>query len=170
MVHKDYKNRFLKSIFPICRMNFRIQHLTCPLINRLSPSITILLWSPSHASFLIVSSISFWSHTCWSMACCFRSLSRNTMQVEVSELKIISLYFLIVPLTASSSSSFVFMQFRLGIFNFFASSNSNVLLLVLYPWAGYKNLLDLLFTPHKIHHHHSTYCILGFLHQCIYTL
>ena len=31
--------------------------------------------------------------------------------------------------------------------------------------------LTFFFTPQKIHHHHrSTYCIAGFLHQCIYTL
>ena len=30
--------------------------------------------------------------------------------------------------------------------------------------------LDILFTPQKIHHHRSAYCIAGFLHQCVCTL
>ena len=45
----------------------------------------------------------------------------------VSVPKIISLYPLMIPLMAFSSSSFVFIQIRWGIFNFFASSNSDVL-------------------------------------------
>ena len=32
MVYKDYKIN-LKLVFPICGINFRTQHLTCPLIN-----------------------------------------------------------------------------------------------------------------------------------------
>ena len=53
--------------------------------------------------------------------------SRHAIQVGVSEIKIISLYIKMVSLMASSSSSFVFIQFRRGIFNFFASSNRDVL-------------------------------------------
>ena len=49
------------------------------------------------------------------------------MQTGVSGPKIISLYFVIVSLMASSSSFFVFIQFRWGIFNFIASSNNDVL-------------------------------------------
>ena len=61
------------------------------------------------------------------MDCCFRSSSRHPIQAGVSELKIIFLYFALVSLMAFSSSSFVFIQFRQGIFNFCASSNSDVL-------------------------------------------
>ena len=82
--------------------------------------------SPSHASFLVVSSISFWSYIFWSMTCCFRSSSRHAIQVGVSRPKIIYLYPVMVSLMDSSSSSFVFIQFRRGKFNFFASSNSDV--------------------------------------------
>ena len=94
----------------------------------------------------------------------------------VSELKIISLYLVMVPLIASSSSSFVFIQFRRGIFKFFASSNKVVLFIYLQfynPRQVTKILLDLLFfIPQKSHYHHdrSAYYIAGFLHQCIYTL
>ena len=59
------------------------------------------------------------------MTCCFQSLSRHTIQTGVSELKIIFLYLAMVSSMAFSSSSFVFIQFRQGIFNFFASSNSD---------------------------------------------
>ena len=62
---------------------------------------------------------SVWSYTCWSMTCCFQSLSRHGIQTGVSELKIISLYIVMVSLMASLSSSFVFMQFWRCIFNFF---------------------------------------------------
>ena len=117
----------LKFVFPVCGINFRIQHLTVLLSIIVWPSITIVLWSPYHVSFLTVSSISFWSYTFWSMTCYFLNSSRHAIQAGVSETKIISLYFLMVSLMASSSSSFVFIQFRQGIFNFFASSNSDVL-------------------------------------------
>ena len=63
------------------------------------------------------------------MVCCFRSSSRHAILAGVSEPKIISLYPLMVSLMASSSSSYVFIQFRRGIFNFFASSNRDVLLI-----------------------------------------
>ena len=52
---------------------------------------------------------------------------RYGIQTGASEPKIISLYPLPVSLIASSSSSFVFIQFRRSIFNFFASSNRDVL-------------------------------------------
>ena len=97
-----------------------------------SPPMTIYLRSPSHANFLIVSSISFWSYIIWSITYCFRSSSRHAIHVVVSEPKIISLYLVMMSLIASSSSSLVFMQSRRGIINFFASSNSDVLLI--YYW------------------------------------
>ena len=43
--------------------------------------------------------------------------------------------------------------------------------LTLLTQAGYKNLFGFLFTSWKIHHHyHPACCIVGFLHECIYTL
>ena len=107
------------------------------------------------------------------MACCSQSSARHTIQAEVSELKIISVYPLMVSLIASSSSSFVFMQYRRGIFNFFASSTATSCSFIISfcnPQAGYKNLLSLLFTAQKIHHHHSTCNTVVLLHPCIYTL
>ena len=80
------------------------------------------------------------------MACFFRSSSRHAIQVGVSEPKIISLYIVMVSLMASSSYSFIFIQFRRGIFNFLASSNSDVSCSFIYsflqPQAAYKNLLS----------------------------
>ena len=67
----------LKFVFPVCGMSFRIQHLTCPLVNHY---VTITTTHPG----------------------------------GLSEPKIISLYIVMV----SSSSSFVFIQFRRDIFNF----------------------------------------------------
>ena len=57
------------------------------------------------------------------MICCFRSSSRHAIQTGVSELKIISLYLVMVSLIASSIYSFVFIRFRRRIFNFFSSYN-----------------------------------------------
>ena len=53
----------------------------------------------------------------------FRSSSRHAIQTDVSELKIISLYLVMVSLIASSIYSFVFIRFRRRIFNFFSSYN-----------------------------------------------
>ena len=126
-VYKDNKNQPLKPFFPISRINFRIQHLTCSLINYLVAIHHNIFLKSLSCEFLIVSSISFWSYIFWSIICYFRSSSRHAIQVGVSEPKIISLYFVVVTLMASGSSSFVFIQFRRGIFNFSASSYSDVL-------------------------------------------
>ena len=126
MVHKHYKID-LKLVFPTCRSTSGFTTSPVLLSIIMSPSITIFFRSPSHANFLIESSISFWSYTCRSMACCFWSSARHAIQVGVSELKIIFLHLVTVSLMASSISSFVFIQFWRGIFNFFASSNSDVL-------------------------------------------
>ena len=89
--------------------------------------------------------------------------------------KKISLYFAMVSLMTFSSSSFVFIQFRQGIFNFFASSNRDVLFIyyqLCNPEAGYKSLFGLLFTPQKIHHHlnmlHCRFCASVYLHSSTY--
>ena len=126
MVHKDYKIG-LKFVFAICRINLRIQHLTCPLITH---RVTI-----HHSIFLKSLPCEFPNRIFYQLlivcflinACCCRSSSKHAIQAGVSEPKIISLYLVIVSLIASSSSSFVFTQFQQGIFNFFASSNKDVL-------------------------------------------
>ena len=68
---------------------------------------------------------------------------------------------------------FVFIQFRGGIFNFFASSNRDVLFIYYFCNTGrLQKSFGLTFTSRKIHqhHHHSTCYIVSFLHRCIYTL
>ena len=121
----------LKLILAVCRINFRIKDLTCSFINHRVTIHHNIFSSPSHASFLNVSSISFWSYTFWSMTCCSRSSCRYAIQTGVYQPKIISLYIVMVSLMTSPSSSFVFIQFWLGIFNFFASCNRDVLFIYL---------------------------------------
>ena len=116
-------NQPLKFVFPIRGIKFRIQHLTCsPIYHRATIHHDVFLKSlPSeflHHIFHQPLIIFFWS-----MTCRFRSWSRHATQPGVSEPKIISLY----PVMASPSSSFVFMEFWRGIFNFFASFHSDVL-------------------------------------------
>ena len=84
-----------------------------------SPFITIFFWSSSHSSFVTVSSTSLLSCIYWLMTCCFGSSFRHAMQVGVSGPKIISLYPVMVFLMASSSSSFVFIQFWWGYIQLF---------------------------------------------------
>ena len=88
----------LKFVFPIVESTSgcNISPVLPSII--VSPSITIFFWSPSHASFLTVSSINLWSYTFWSMICCFWSSSRHATQAGVSKLKIILLYFVMVSL------------------------------------------------------------------------
>ena len=131
MVHKHYKNRFLRFIFPVCRINFRIQHLTCPLISLYHHPSQYFFAAPlmQVSSSYLPSAFDHIHADQWLTA--FKVHLGAPCRGGVSQLKIISLYFLIVPLMVSSSSSFVFVRFRQGIFNFFASPNSNVLLLVL---------------------------------------
>ena len=81
-----------------------------------------------------------------------------------------------VSLMTSSSSSFVSIQFRRGIFNFFASSNSDVLF-IYYQFCNPRQVtkrflaffLHLKKSIHHHHYHHSAYYIVGFLYRCIYT-
>ena len=79
-------------------------------------------WSPSQVSFLTVSSISFWSYTFSSIACYFRSSSEHFIHIGLSTPKIISLYLTMVSLMAFTSSWFLFIKFRRGIFDSFADS------------------------------------------------
>ena len=140
-----------------------------------SPSVTIFFWSSSQASLLTASSINFCSYTFSSMTCYLQSSSKHTIQLGPSAPKKIPLYFVIVSLMTFSSSSFVFIQFRQGIFNFFASSNRDVLFIyyqLCNPEAGYKSLFGLLFTPQKIHHHlnmlHCRFSASVYLHSSTY--
>ena len=121
MVYKDYKIG-LKFIFPVCRINLRIQDITCPLINHF---ITI-----HHDIFFLKSFPCEFSH------CIFhRPLKPAAFEVHPNtpyrrgyqNQKIISVYLVMVSFISSSSSSLVFMQFRRGIFNFFSSSKKDVL-------------------------------------------
>ena len=127
MVYKDYRNWFKNCLSSMWN---QIQDPP-PHLSSYRSSITIFFWSPSHTIFLILSFISLWSYTYWLIICCFRSSSRYAMQAEVPGPKIISLYLAMLSLMASSSSSFVFIQFRRGIFNSFASSNSDIYSLLL---------------------------------------
>ena len=122
----------LKFIFPVSGISFRMQHLTCPLIDH---------------RVTIHHNVSLKSFPCEFPHCIFHQLliiyslindlvfskfiqTRDTGRV--SEPKIIYLYFVMVSLMASSSSSFAFVQFPRGIFNFFASCNSDVLFIYYY--------------------------------------
>ena len=80
MVYKDYKIG-LKFIFPVCRINLRIQDITCPLINHF---ITI-----HHDIFFEVLSMRIFSLYLPSAfeTCCFRSSSKHAIQAGVSEPK-----------------------------------------------------------------------------------
>ena len=62
----------------------------------------------------------------------FRSSSVHVIQKGISALKIISFYLVMVSLMAFSSSFFVFIQSRRGMFNSFAFSNNDVLFIYYY--------------------------------------
>ena len=130
IVFIDYKIS-LKFVFPVCRINFRTERLACHLINhRITIHHNIFLKSLPcefpyriiHQPLIIEMLINdlllpkfIWAcHTVWGI-----------------RTKIVSLYPLMVSLTASSSSSLVFIQFGRGIFNFFASSNRDVFFICL---------------------------------------
>ena len=126
MVYKDYKIG-LKFVFPICGINFTIQHLTCSLIDHCA---TIY-----HNIFLKSFPVKF-PNCIFHQSLIIYFLINDLLLLKfiqtrdtggVSKLKIIFLYSVMVSLIASPSSSFVFIQFWWGIFNFFASSNKDVL-------------------------------------------
>ena len=127
MIYKDYKNWFKTCLYSMWnQLQDPAPHLFLYRSSCHHPSL-YFYWSFSHASFLIVPSISPWSDIFWSLTCCFRSSFRHAMQMGVSEPKIISFYLVMMSLTVSSRSYFVFIQFRRGMFNFFASSHRDVL-------------------------------------------
>ena len=126
MVYKDY-NIGLTFVFPKCKINLKIQHFSRSLINY---RVTI-----HHDIFLKFLPCEF-PHRIFHQLLIIYFLINDVLLLKflqarhargVSEPKIIFLYPVMVSLMASSSSSFVFIQFRRGIFNFFASSNSDVL-------------------------------------------
>ena len=127
MVYKDYKNQPLKLVFPTCGINFRIQHLTCPLLNhRTTIHHNISLKSlPREFPHRILHQILIIHFLVNDLL--LSKFIQDAIQAGVSEPKITSLYLVIVSLMASSVSCFSFIQFRRGIFNFFASSKSDVL-------------------------------------------
>ena len=126
MVHKDYKNQFkiclssmwnqlqdptphLSSYQSSCHHPSRyfLKSFPCEFCHRIFHQPLII--------YFLISDLLLLKFT----------KARHTSRV--SEPKIFSLYIVMVSLVASSSSSFVFIQFRRGIFNFFASSDSDVL-------------------------------------------
>ena len=130
MVYKDYKIS-LKFVFPIRRINFRIQHHACPFIDH---HITI------HHNIFLNSLPCKFSYRIIHWLLIILMLINNLLLSKFIQAchakggirtKIISLYIVMVYLMASSGSSLVFIQFRRGIFNFFASSNRDVLLIYL---------------------------------------
>ena len=78
------------------------------------------------------------------MTCCFRISSKHAIQAGLFAPKIISLYFMMVFLMAFSSSSFVFIQFRRGIFNIFAFSDNDVLFI--YYFVTLRQVTKFFFT------------------------
>ena len=172
-VYKDYKigpwNLFFQHVKSTWKSN------TSPVLLSIivSPSIMMFFWSPFQASFLNVSAINFWSYTFLSRTCFLRSSPKHAIQARLTAPKIVSLYFLMVSLMPSSSSSFLFIQFRRDMFNFFAKStatSSSFIISFITPRKVTK-IFCLLFAPQKFHHHHCSTCyIVSFLHQCIYTL
>ena len=117
MVQKDYKNWFkiyLSSMWN--QLQDPAHHLSsyrssCHYLSRYFFEVP-----PMRVSSLYLPSA--FDHTHADHFYCFRSSSRKTVQTGLSEPKIIFLYPMMVSLMASSSSSFVFRQFRWGIFNF----------------------------------------------------
>ena len=133
MVYKDYKIN-LKFFFSVCRINFRIQHHACLLIYHhitIHHNIFLNFFELPMQVFLSYHPLTFdLTHADqWSAA--LEVHPEMPYRRGVSEPKIIFLYPLMVSLIASSSSSFVFIQFQPGIFNFFASFNRDVLLIYL---------------------------------------
>ena len=172
MIYKGHKIS-LKLISLIRRINVRVQHLTCfSIYHRVTIHQNIYLKPvPSEFPHGII-------HQRLVVHCFIDELLLSEFIQEAMKTGVSGAKIMMVSLMASSSSSFVFIQFQRGIFNFFANSNNDVLFIYYKfcnPQAGYKSLFCLPFTPQKIHHHHhhhhhrSTSYIVGFLHWCVYT-
>ena len=107
MVYKDYKN--WSKTYPFSMLN-RLQDPTPHLFSYAPPMRVFLLYLLSTFDH---------AHTDQWLAAFEVHLDTSCRGGWVSELKIISLYLVMVSLMPSSSSSLVFIQFRRGIFNFF---------------------------------------------------
>ena len=138
-----WSTKTIRSTLKICfsKTSNQLQDPTLYLFSYQSSShhpITIFFWSPSQAGYLTVSPINFLSYAYWSY--------EHAMQVGLAAPKIISLYFVMVSLMASSSSSFVFIQFRQGMFNFLASSNSDMLF-IYYSFVTPRQVTKIFLSP-----------------------
>ena len=170
MIYKGHKIS-LKLISLIRRINVRVQHLTCfSIYHRVTIHQNIYLKPvPSEFPHGII-------HQRLVVHCFIDELLLSEFIQEAMKTGVSGAKIMMVSLMASSSSSFVFIQFQRGIFNFFENSNNDVLFIYYKfcnPQAGYKSLFCLPFTPQKIHHHHHhrlTCYTVGFEHRCIYTL
>ena len=124
MVYKDYKNQPKTYV---SNTSNRLQDPTSRLSSYLSS-----YCHPSRYFFEDFLMQVFLSYHPLTFACCFLSSFRHAMQKGVSEPKIISLYTLMLSLIAFSSSSFIFIQLRQGMFNVLGSSNRDVLFIYLW--------------------------------------
>ena len=111
----------LKLVFPVCRINFRIQHLTCSLIDHPITihhdiSLKSLLCNFPHHIFYQLLIIYFLTNDLLLLKFLLACHTGRIIRTKV-----------MVSLMASSSSSSVLIQFQRGIINFFAGSNRNVL-------------------------------------------
>ena len=140
------------------------------------------------ANFLPVPTMSFFRDTISSSTWCFWSSLKHSIHIGLSTQKLISLYLIIVSLIAFWRPS-LYIKFRRGIFNFFASYNSfdNVLIyfFLILNYVTKKCLLrlhydkckkHLFILPQKIIYHHlnysASYCWLSvslYLHSSTYT-
>ena len=125
MVYKNYKIS-LKFFFRVCRINLRIQHLSChfnnhPVTVYHNISLKSLPCNFPHRIFHQLLIIYFLindllpSKFLWARHTGRAIWTKNNIFVHCESLM------------ASSSSSLVFIQFRGGILNFFASSDKDVL-------------------------------------------
>ena len=120
----------LKICFPIRGINFRTQHLTCsPIYHRVTIHHDIFFGDRTKRVSLTYHPSAF-DHKLFFDD--FRSSSIHVIQKGISALKIISFYLVMVSLMAFSSSFFVFIQSRRGMFNSFAFSNNDVLFIYYY--------------------------------------
>ena len=163
----------LKFVFPVCRINLRIQHLTCSFINH---RVTI------HHNISVKSLPCEFPHRIFHqlLIICFLVnylllsefiQTRHTGRGTWTKNNLCTLWwYLWWLLQALPLFSYSFD----GVYSTFlqvltAMSCSFIIRFVTSDQL--QKSFVLLFTPQKIHHHHhSACCIVGFLHGCIYTL